>query len=77
MGTGEPVWSYFSDFENYCDKAPTRMVKGDKLICPDGHMPTHGGRDGKTFPMVITTRVGKKRAGRLLDGQTWNGLPNL
>jgi protein gp37 len=77
MGTGEPAWSYFSDFENYCDKAPTRMVKGDKLICPDGHVPTHGGRVGKTFPMVITTRVGKKRAGRHIDGQTWNSLPNL
>lgn len=77
LRTNAPAWDLFHDFNHYCNKAPTRMRKGDKLICPDGHVPTHGGRDGKTFPMAVITRVGKKRAGRQIDGQTWNGLPNL
>lgn len=75
MSTGKPVWDVFHDFTHYCNKAPTRMTKGDKLVCPDGHVPTNGCREGKTFPMAITTRVGKARAGRLLDGIEHNALP--
>lgn len=67
----------FHSFDHYCDKAPTWMYKGDKLICPDGHVPTGGGEKGKTYPMCIIRRVGKKRAGRLLDGQEHNEIPGV
>ncbi|MHC1788584.1 phage Gp37/Gp68 family protein [Solidesulfovibrio sp.] len=70
-----PVFKQFSSFEHYCAKAPTWMYKGDKLICPDGHVPTSGCREGKSFPMAIISRVGNKRAGRLLDGRDHNEFP--
>lgn len=73
--TGFPVHRMFNSFDHYCNKAPTWMYKGDKLICPDGHVPTGGGEKGKTYPMCIIRRVGKKRAGRLLDGQEHNEIP--
>lgn len=72
---GLPAWDVFHSFEHYCDKAPTRMWKGDKLICPDGHVPTSGCKAGKTYPMAIITRVGKRKAGRLLDGREHNDFP--
>lgn len=57
------------------NKAPTWMRKGDKLICPDGHIPHNGVKEGKTYPMCIVRRVGKRRAGRLLDGVEHNEFP--
>lgn len=75
MGSGTPVFAMFESFIHYCNKAPTWMSKGDKLICPDGHVPTCGAKEGKTYPMCIIRRVGKKRAGRLLDGQEHNEIP--
>lgn len=51
------------------------MRKGDKLVCPDGHVPTHGTEEGKSYPMYIVRRLGKKRSGRLLDGREWNEFP--
>jgi protein gp37 len=75
MITGEPTFRRFTSFEHYCGKAPTWMYKGDKLICPDGHVPVNGGREGKNYPMYIVRRVGKRRAGRMLDGREWNEVP--
>ncbi len=72
---GLPAWDVFHSFEHYCAKAPTRMCKGDKLICPDGHVPTSGCKAGKTYPMAIITRIGKRKAGRLLDGREHNDFP--
>ena len=72
---GLPAWDVFHSFEHYCAKAPTRMCKGDKLICPDGHVPTSGCKEGKTYPMAIITRVGKRKSGRLLDGVEYNQIP--
>ncbi len=75
LDTGLPSFGMFESFIHYCNKAPTWMHKGDKLICPDGHIPTHGAEEGKSYPMCIVRRVGKKRAGRLLDGREWNEVP--
>lgn len=75
MSTGAPAWDVFHDFNHYCCKAPTRMTKGDKLICPDGHVPQYGCAEGKSYPMAIVSRVGKARSGRLLDGAEHNAIP--
>lgn len=75
MTTGLPVWKMFQGFTHYCDKAPTWMHKGDKLICPDGHIPSHGGPDGKSFPMCVVSPMSKRRAGRLLDGVEHSAFP--
>lgn len=32
-------------------------------------------RDEGTFPVTIIHKVGKKAAGRLLDGRTWDQMP--
>ena len=71
----QPVFRTFGSFAHYCNKAPSWMHRGDKLICPDGHIPTHGGEEGKTYPMCVVSRIGKKVAGRLLDGKTWGEVP--
>ncbi|GAB6125051.1 phage Gp37/Gp68 family protein [Humidesulfovibrio idahonensis] len=71
-----PVWWSFENYSHYCAKAHTHMSKGDKLICPDGHIPTDGREDGKSYPMYPTRRVGKAKAGRVLDGRTWEEVPN-
>lgn len=75
LDTGLPSFGMFESFTHYCNKAPTWMHKGDKLICPDGHVPTHGAKEGKSYPMCIVRRVGKKQAGRLLDEREWNEIP--
>lgn len=51
------------------------MHKGDKLICPDGHVPNSGCREGKTYPMAIINRIGRQKSGRWLDGVQHNALP--
>ena len=43
---------------------------------PDGTLHRYGERAGNYFPVSAwATRVGKKRAGRLLDGREWNEMP--
>jgi protein gp37 len=46
----------------------------DAVLHPDGHRPD---RYDRTHPVgsVFMRRVGKKAAGRLLDGRTWDELP--
>ncbi|MGP3699164.1 hypothetical protein [Rhodobacter sp. NSM] len=34
-------------------------------------------RDEGAFPVTIMHRVGKKSAGRLLDGRTWDEMPEV
>lgn len=75
LDTGLPSFAMFESFTRYCNKAPTWMHKGDKLVRPDGHVPTHGAEEGKSYPMYIVRRLGKKRSGRLLDGREWNEFP--
>lgn len=70
-----PVWWSFENYVHYCNKAHTHMSKGDKLICPDGHVPTDGREDGKSYPMYPTRRIGKAKAGRVLDGREWSEVP--
>ncbi|WP_304305890.1 phage Gp37/Gp68 family protein [Pseudacidovorax intermedius] len=78
--TGEPVFRQFDCHQQWVNKARTWVNGG---ICLDRHGKElrNGGdmaraRDQGNFPVTIMHRVGKKAAGRLLDGRTWDGVPS-
>lgn len=79
MTTGEPVFRAFKDYQNWVHKAPT-WVNGGMCIDAAGRHCKIGAdfmraRDEGTFPVTIIHRVGKKAAGRRLDGRTWDQMP--
>jgi protein gp37 len=79
MTTGEPVFRTFVDFQQWVNKAST-WVNGGACLDTDGNHLQIGGdfmraRDEGKFPVTIVHKLGKKRAGRLLDGRTWDEVP--
>lgn len=70
----EHLWGGFSF---YAGSAADRMRNGDVLLCPDGHIPKHGAPEGKSYPMALMRPVGKKAAGRMLDGREWSEFPKV
>jgi protein gp37 len=53
---------------------------GAKLVAIDGSTPRNGGEiyaaeKAGLFPLAIAYKVGKKNAGRTLDGRTWDEVP--
>lgn len=79
MSTGEPVFRQFDSFDQWVNKAST-WVRGG--ICLDRHgrelksgADMAHARDSGSFPVTIMHRTGKKAAGRLLDGRTWDEVP--
>lgn len=77
--TGEPVFRTFETFEQWVNKAPTWVSGG---ICLDRYgMSLKTGedfmraRDEDRFPVTVMHRVGKKAAGRLLDGVLHHAFP--
>jgi protein gp37 len=78
--TGEPVFRQFDSFQQWVNKAQTWVQGGICLDC-DGRELKNGGdmmraRDDGKFPVTIMHRVGKKAAGRLLDGALHDGYPH-
>ena len=81
MGTGEPVFRQFDTFQRWVNKASTWVNGG---ICLDRHGQElrNGGdfmraRDNGSFPVTIMHKVGKKAAGRLLDGVHHHAFPEV
>lgn len=73
--TGEPTFRMFTSKQHWVDKAQT-WVRGGLCISIDGRE-CKIGKDFKecAYPVVIMDKVGKKKAGRLLDGREWNEYP--
>lgn len=72
---GEPVFRAFRSHQHWINKAPTWVQGG---VCLDAVGNTcRNGKDFKSavFPVTIMDKVGKKTAGRLLDGREWNEFP--
>lgn len=74
-----PVFRQFTSHQHWVNKASTWVQDG---ICldSDGRQLKNGGdmmraRDEGKFPVTIMHKVGKKNAGRLLDGRTWDEYP--
>uniref|UniRef100_A4WTA7 Phage Gp37Gp68 family protein n=1 Tax=Cereibacter sphaeroides (strain ATCC 17025 / ATH 2.4.3) TaxID=349102 RepID=A4WTA7_CERS5 len=81
MSTGEPVFREFTDFQQWVNKAST-WVNGGICLDARGRQCRIGAdmmraRDEGAFPVTIMHRVGKARSGRLLDGRTWDEMPEV
>ena len=79
MATGQAVFRQFKDHLNWVHKAET-WVNGGICVDAKGRVMKTGGdmamaRDEGTFPVTIIHKIGKKAAGRLLDGRTWDEVP--
>jgi len=74
--TGEPVFRMFESKMKWIQKAQT-WVNGGACIGRDGHLMKRGEcfEEESRYPVAIMHRVGKKKAGRLLDGRTWDEFP--
>jgi protein gp37 len=77
--TDEAVFHQFHSFQDWVNKARS-WVRGGICLDRHGTQLRNGGdfmraRDAGDFPVTIMHRVGKKRAGRLLDGVEHNGYP--
>lgn len=80
MSTGQAVFRVFPNFQTWVNKAST-WVNGGTCMDAKGRICKSGAdmmraRDEDAFPVTIIHRIGKKRAGRLLDGVTHDGFPN-
>lgn len=80
MTTGQQVFRVFPDFQTWVNKAPT-WVNGGACLDAAGRPCRIGAdfmraRDEGTFPVTVVHRVGKARAGRLLDGVQHDGFPS-
>lgn len=79
MGSGEAVFRQFDTYEQWVSKAQT-WVNGGKCLDRNGREMKCGGdmaraRDVGDFPVTIMHKVGKKAAGRLLNGTQHDGFP--
>ncbi len=78
LATGEPRFCVFRDFDHWANKGSSWMRKGDLLLDARGVV-MHCGydiRNGKE-PFTALRKVGKKAAGRLLDGQLHDAYPEV
>jgi protein gp37 len=79
IGSGEIVFRQFATFDQWVNKAST-WVNGGACLDRHGVELKNGGdmakaRDEGRFPVTIMHRVGKKAAGRALDGREWSEFP--
>lgn len=77
MRDGSPVFRSFHSFAEWVDKAPGRVFEDSACLDTAGNILRIGrdfmrARDEGLFPVTIVDRVGPERAGRLLDGRTWD-----
>lgn len=79
LQTGAQVVRQFASYLQWVNKAST-WVRGGTCVDTSGNVLTRGSHfqaahDGGRFPVAILHRVGKKKAGRLLDGREWSEFP--
>jgi protein gp37 len=77
--TGQPVFRQFDTFERWVNHAQS-WINGGVCLDTAGRVMRIGedfsrARDEGTFPVAILHSVGKKRAGRLLDGVLHDNYP--
>ncbi len=79
MSDQVPVFRQFDSFQQWVNKAST-WVNGGICIARDGTLIKDGGdmrraQEQGLFPVTIMHRVGKRKAGRLLDGILYDSYP--
>lgn len=74
MATGQPVIRYFQNKQQWIAKA--HWINGGICVDATGAVLNNGADFAAAhYPVAILHRVGKKRAGRLLDGREWDEFP--
>lgn len=78
---GKPHFRQFRSYSHWTAKAPT-WVRGGVCLNTSGQILETGkdfmsARDDGLFPVTVLDRVGKKQAGRLLDGREWSEFPSV
>lgn len=69
-----PIFVMWRDYQHFTQKLWS--AKGDACVDMKGKLCKSGGdMMHATYPVAIMQRVGKKAAGRLLDGHEWNEMP--
>lgn len=76
-------WGEYADHTETHSASERCDASSDLVITPDGHTigggsKSHGGlvdTDWEERRAAWMCKVGKKRAGRLMDGREWNGVP--
>jgi protein gp37 len=72
--TGQPVFRHFQNEQQWISKA--HWINGGVCVDATGVVLNNGADFAEAhYPVAILHRVGKKRAGRLLDGREWNEFP--
>ncbi|RJO64977.1 MAG: phage Gp37/Gp68 family protein [Candidatus Omnitrophota bacterium] len=72
--TDEPVFLQYQNYDHWTQKY--WMAKDDILLDATGERMLNGGMIKVAIPpFTIMRRVGKRAAGRLLDGREWNEFP--
>lgn len=74
MSTGESVFRQYRDIRQWINKP--NWINGGICLDRTGKQ-LHCGGDfyAAVYPVTIMHRVGKKEAGRTLDGRTWDEMP--
>lgn len=76
LRTGAPVFRSFESEQQWVNKGSTWSPRGTVCVDANGMRCLRGGDFAKAkYPVAILQRIGKKRAGRELDGVTWNQVP--
>lgn len=76
MTTGLPAFRFFKSEQQWVNKARTWVGKGDVCVDMTGKVLRNGADFAQAaYPVAVMRRLGKKRAGRLLDGEGWNEFP--
>lgn len=77
LSTNEPVFRMFPDLQTWVNKGSTWVNGG---ICVDmaGMVLRNGGDFRQAeYPVAILHKIGKNKAGRIVDGQEWDQFPEL
>ena len=75
INTGEPTFKMYRNYDHFAAK--DWVEKGDACISVDGTRCKIGSDFMKCeYPVAIMNKVGKKAAGRILDGRTHDEFPN-
>lgn len=74
--TGDPVFAQFENMQQWINHAS--WINGGICVDAKGVLMRRGlDFEAADYPVVIMHKLGKKRSGRIIDGLTWNELPEV
>lgn len=76
IGTGQPVFRAFKDKQQWVQKGSTWVNGGACIDLAGVRLQRGGDFDAAAFPVAVVHKMGKKKAGRTLDGREWLEVPD-